>query len=276
MQLDWPHGEGREGLCQLHSPSVRMERFAGVAAGRVRSIPAMEPLVDDTLAERVRLVRSRILRAAEKVGRRPQDIRLVAVTKTVTVERIREGIEAGLSIFGENRLQEAAPKMASLKDAPVRWHFIGHLQRRKARSVIGVFSLVHSVGSMELAQEINDRAGRAGACQDVLLQVNIGNEPTKAGFHPDALVGLVPALGALPHIRIRGLMTIPPPTAEPEQARPYFSQLRNMAGRIAELAVPSIGMAELSMGMSNDYEVAIEEGATLVRIGTAIFGARHA
>ncbi|MBD0315380.1 MAG: YggS family pyridoxal phosphate-dependent enzyme [Nitrospiraceae bacterium] len=229
----------------------------------------------DTLATRVQLVRSRISRAAIKVGRKPQDIRLVAATKTVTVDRMRAAIEAGLSIVGENRLQEASPKMAALKDAPVRWHFIGHLQRRKARSVIGVFDLVHSVDSLELAQEINKRAGQAAVCQEVLLEVNLGQEPTKSGFHPEDLIALVPALGSLPCLRVKGLMIIPPPTAKAEQARPYFSRLRHMAERIAALRLPTITMDELSMGMSHDFEIAIEEGATLVRVGAAIFGARH-
>lgn len=236
----------------------------------------MEPPIRETVADRVQLVLSKIRRAAEKVGRPAQRIRLVAATKTVTVDRIQEGIAAGLSILGENRLQEALPKIAALKQAPVRWHFIGHLQRRKARSVIGVFDLIHSVDSMELAQEINRRAGEAGSRQDILLEVNVGNEPTKAGFRPDDIVGLAPAMATLPHVRIQGLMAIPPPTPEAEQARPYFQQVREIAARIAELKLPSVAMDELSMGMSNDYEVAVEEGATLVRVGTAIFGARHA
>lgn len=239
-------------------------------------IRSTEPPIEEPLAERVQSVLSKIRRAAEKAGRRPQDVRLVAVTKTVVVDRIREGIDAGLTIVGENRLQEAVPKIAVLKDTAVRWHFIGHLQRRKAKSVIGVFDLVHSVDSMELAQEIDRRAAEAGVHQDVLLEINVANEPTKAGFRSEDVVSLVPAMGTLQHIRIRGLMTIPPPTQDAEQARPYFAQLRHMATQIAQLAVPSITMGELSMGMSNDYEIAIEEGATLVRVGTAIFGARHA
>jgi pyridoxal phosphate enzyme (YggS family) len=128
---------------------------------------------------------------------------------------------------------------------------------------------------MELAQEINYRAGEAGVCQELLLEVNLAKEPTKSGFHPEDLVKLVPALSALPHLRVKGLMTIPPPTPEAEQARPYFSRLRHMAEHIAELGLPAVTMDELSMGMSNDYEVAVEEGATLVRVGTAIFGTRH-
>jgi pyridoxal phosphate enzyme (YggS family) len=202
-------------------------------------------------------------------------VRLVAVTKTVTVDRIQEGIAAGLTILGENRVQEALPKMVALKEAPIRWHFIGHLQRRKVRTIVGLFELIHSVDTVELAQEIDRRAGEAGTRQDVLLEVNIGSEATKTGFHPEALVGLVPAVASLPHVRVKGLMAIPPPT-EPDRARVYFRRLREMAERIAELNLPSVAMDELSMGMSNDYVVAVEEGATLVRVGTALFGMRHA
>jgi len=202
-------------------------------------------------------------------------VRLVAVTKTVTVDRIQEGIAAGLTILGENRVQEALPKMVALKEAPIRWHFIGHLQRRKVRTIVGLFELIHSVDTVELAQEIDRRAGEAGTRQDVLLEVNIGSEATKTGFHPEALVGLVPAVASLPHVRVKGLMAIPPPT-EPDRARVYFRRLRETAERIAELNLPSVAMDELSMGMSNDYVVAVEEGATLVRVGTALFGMRHA
>jgi len=235
----------------------------------------MEPPVTETIADRVHLVLSTIRRAAEKAGRPAGTIRLVAATKTVTVDRIREGLEAGLAILGENRLQEAVPKIEALKQASVKWHFIGQLQRRKVRSMIGLFDLIHSVDNMELAQEINRRAGDAGCIQDILLEVNIGQESTKAGFHPEAVVAGVPAMADLPHVRVRGLMAIPPPTHDAEQARPYFRHLRHLAGHIAELRLPSVAMDELSMGMSNDYVVAIEEGATLVRVGTAIFGARH-
>lgn len=235
----------------------------------------MEPPTRETVADRVRSVLSNIRAAAERVGRPAHSVRLVAVTKTVTVDRIQEGLAAGLAILGENRVQEALPKIAALKEAPIRWHFIGHLQRRKVRSVIGLFELIHSVDSVALAQEIDRRAGEAGTCQDVLLEVNIGNEASKTGFHPEALVGLVPAVASLPHLRVKGLMAIPPPT-EAERARLYFRKLRELAGRIAELKLPSVSMDELSMGMSNDYWVAVEEGATLVRVGTALFGARHA
>lgn len=236
----------------------------------------MEPPVRETIAERVQLVLSKIRSAAEKAGRSPGSIRLVAATKTVTVDRIREGIDAGLLILGENRVQEAVPKIMALTQAPVRWHFIGQLQRRKVRSVIGLFDLIHSVDSLALVQEIDRRAGEASRCQDILLEVNIGGESTKAGFRPDDLAQLVSTMPVCSHVRIKGLMAIPPPTADAELARRYFQKLRGLATRIAALSIPSMIMDELSMGMSNDYEVAVEEGATLVRVGTAIFGARHA
>jgi pyridoxal phosphate enzyme (YggS family) len=235
----------------------------------------MEPSGTETVAQRVQSVLSTIRIAAEKAGRRPESVRLVAATKTVTVDRIREGIGAGLSILGENRVQEALPKVAALAQEPVRWHFIGQLQRRKARSVVGLFDLIHSVDSLELAQEIDRRAGEAGCLQDILLEVNIGGEPTKAGLHPDDLIPLISTMTALTHIRIKGLMTIPPPTDEAASARTYFRQLRDLAEDITARKMPGVAMDELSMGMSNDYEVAIQEGATLVRVGSAIFGARH-
>ncbi len=235
----------------------------------------MEPLNPEAIGNRVQSVLAKIRSAEGKAGRPAGTVRLVAATKTVAVEHIAEGVRAGLSILGENRVQEALPKIAALTQAPVHWHFIGQLQRRKVRSVIGLFDLIQSVDSLDLAQEIDRRAGEAGRQQNVLLEVNIGREPTKAGFQPDDVVRLIPMLAQLSHTCIKGLMTIPPPTADPDSARPYFRQLHDLARRIAALDVPTVRMDELSMGMSNDYEVAIEEGATLVRVGTAIFGARH-
>jgi pyridoxal phosphate enzyme (YggS family) len=235
----------------------------------------MEPLIQEAIAKRVQSVLTKIRSAEEKAGRPAGTVRLVAVTKTVTVEHIAEGVRAGLAILGENRVQEALPKIAAFAQASVHWHFIGHLQRRKVRSVVGRFDLIHSVDSVDLAQEINRRAEEAGCRQNILLEVNIGKEPTKAGFHPDDVVRSVSMMAQLSHTCIRGLMTIPPPTADPESARPYFRTLHELARQIAALALPTVRMDELSMGMSNDYGVAIEEGATLVRVGTAIFGARH-
>jgi pyridoxal phosphate enzyme (YggS family) len=235
----------------------------------------MEPLISEAIAKRVQSVLAKIRSAEEKAGRPAGTVRLVAATKTVTVEHIAQGVSAGLSNLGENRVQEALPKIAAFTQAPVHWHFIGQLQRRKVRSVIGLFDLIHSVDSLDLAQEIDRRAGEAGRRQDVLLEVNIGREPSKAGFLPDDIVRSVPLMAQLSHTSIKGLMTIPPQTADPESARPYFRQLHDLSRQITALDLPTVRMDELSMGMSNDFEVAIEEGATLVRVGTAIFGARH-
>ena len=235
----------------------------------------MQSLSLQSIDDRVQAVLANIRSAAEKAGRPAQSIRLVAATKTVSVEGIQQGIEAGLTILGENRVQEAIPKRTALSSASVQWHFIGHLQRRKVRSIIGLFDLIHSVDSVELAQEIDARAGAAGMIQNVLLEVNVGGELSKAGFQPDDVISSVPTLAAFQHIQIKGLMSIPPPTTDPDAARPYFRQLRELSHRIAALHLPSVRMDELSMGMSNDYAVAIEEGATLVRVGTAIFGERH-
>ena len=235
----------------------------------------MEPLSQETIAKRVQSVLTKIRSAEEKAGRPAGTVRLVAATKTVTVERIAEGVRAGLSILGENRVQEALPKIAAFAQEPVHWHFLGQLQRRKVRSVIGLFDLIHSVDSLELAQEIDRRAGEAGRRQNVLLEVNIGRESTKAGFHPEDVVRSVSMMAQLSHTCIKGLMTIPPQTPDPASARPYFRRLHDLALQIDALELPTVRMDELSMGMSNDYEVAIEEGATLVRVGTALFGARH-
>ena len=235
----------------------------------------MESDADDSLARRVHQILDRMRRAAERAGRSPETVRLVAATKTVPAERIREGLGVGLTLLGENRMQEALSKVALLRDLSPRWHFIGQLQRRKVRDAIGTFELIHSVDSVELAQEINRRAGDAGLKQAVLLEVNLAGEASKAGFSPQVLMQELGLLGDLPHLRIQGLMTIPPPTARPEDARPFFRDLRELGVRIAAQRISSLVMQEYSMGMSHDFEVAIEEGATLVRVGTAIFGARN-
>jgi len=227
-----------------------------------------------SIGDNVRNVCERLHRASLGAGRRVDSVRLVAATKSVSVEAIREGLAAGLNILGENRLQEALPKIEALRGEAVRWHFIGRLQRRKVRSVVGLFDLIHSVDGLELAQEIDRRAEQSGHRQAVLLEVNIADEATKAGFRPDELILLMPELTRLSHMVVKGLMTIPPPTLDAEGARPYFRRLRELARRLGQ-DVPGLSMDELSMGMSNDYVVAIEEGATLVRVGTAIFGTRR-
>ncbi len=225
----------------------------------------------DEIGRNVRLVLERIGQAAQRAGRDPASVRLVAATKTVPPESVREAIDAGVRIVGENRVQEALAKMSALgADGRVAWHFIGQLQRRKARSVVGAFQLIHSVDSVALAEELDRRAREAGVRQAILLEVNVGGEASKAGFAPETLPEAVQAVERLEHVAIGGLMTVPPPTIDPEGARPYFRRMREW---LEACARP--GMTELSMGMSHDFDVAIEEGATLVRVGTAIFGARR-
>ena len=229
----------------------------------------------DAIARNVEAVFANIRRAAQRAGRPAGSIHLVAVTKSVPVERIRLAIEAGVRILGENRLQEALPKLTAVGPRDdLAWHFIGRLQRRKVKSIVGRFQMIHSLDSVELGAEIDRRAGDAGLCQPVLLEVNIGGEPSKAGFLPSAVPEALTALDAMPNLSVRGLMAIPPPTAEPERSRPHFRRLNELARSLAGLGLRRVRMEHLSMGMSQDYEVAVEEGATMVRIGTAIFGAR--
>lgn len=227
------------------------------------------------IARNVQSVLHNIHQAADRIGRQSDTIRLIAVTKSVPVSRIRHAVAAGVRLFGENRLQEALPKIASF-DAKegLGWHFIGRLQRRKVKSVVGAFVMIQSVDSLELAAEINRRAKEADVCQEVLLEVNIGGESTKAGFSLPAVVDALPVLDSMSHLSVKGLMAVPPPTREAESARPYFRRLSELARSLSRPDLRRVRMDELSMGMSNDYEAAVEEGATFVRIGTAIFGPR--
>jgi PLP dependent protein len=210
-------------------------------------------------------VRERIARAAERAGRRPDDVLLIGVSKTVEAERVRQAVAAGLSALGENRVQEAKEKIAAL-GRPVPWHLIGHLQTNKVRDALAAFDLVHSLDRLDLARECDRRARQQGRPVDALVQVNVGGEAVKGGFEPDELGPALDAIAKLDHVRVRGLMTIPPLVERAEQARGWFRMLADLAKRY--------GLAELSMGMSADFEVAIEEGATMVRVGTAIFGPR--
>ncbi len=227
-----------------------------------------------TIAGRVRAVLDEMQRAAARAGRPPESVRLIAASKTVSVERLRQALDAGVRHLGENRLQEALPKIDALEREGVVWHFIGNLQRRKVKSVVGRFETIHSVDSLPLAEEIDRQAKAAGLRQRVLLEVNLAREASKGGFEPRTLVEALESLNGLKHLDIRGLMAIPPPTPTAEDARPYFRQLRTLAQALTARGYRNINMQELSMGMSHDYPVAIEEGATYVRVGTAIFGAR--
>lgn len=229
-----------------------------------------------TIVGRVRAVFGEIQRAAVRAGRAPDKVRLVAASKTVTVDRLREAVDAGIRHLGENRLQEALPKIEALDREGVAWHFIGTLQRRKVKSVVGRFETIHSVDTLQLAEEIDRQAKAAGLRQRVLLEVNLAGESSKGGFTPAALAAALPALSQFDQLDIRGLMAIPPPVPTAEEARPYFRQLRELAQALTAQGCRNINMQELSMGMSHDYAVAVEEGSTYVRVGTAIFGAREA
>ena len=227
-----------------------------------------------SIADNVRRVRTRMRQAAERAGRDPMSVRLVAASKTVDAARIRAAISAGVTILGENYLQETRQKLGQIGRAGVEWHLIGPLQRNKVRYVFDLFDMMHSLDRLELAEEINRRAERLGRRLSVLLEVNVGGEASKSGWTTAGLLNDIRQLAALPHIQVRGLMTIPPPTSQPHEARPFFRQLRQLRDRLAQGGYDGMTFDELSMGMTADYEVAIEEGATLVRVGTAIFGPR--
>ncbi|GAB6907621.1 conserved hypothetical protein [Desulfosarcina cetonica] len=217
----------------------------------------------------------RIAEAARACGRDPRSSQLVAVTKTVAAKRVAEAIDAGVTIVGENYIQEARDKFNTLYDRKVSWHFIGHLQSNKAKYAVRMFDLIHSVDSLKLAEALNKEAQKLAKVQQVLIQVNISQEETKSGTTEDEAVDLVTAVSRLDHLQVMGLMTMPPFFDQPERARPFFRRLAGLRDRIARQAIPGIRMQELSMGMTGDFEVAIAEGATLVRIGTALFGARQ-
>jgi len=241
------------------------------------------------LAQRIADVRCRIKRAAERSGRDPASIRLIAVTKGVGVPAIAAAAAAGVREFGENRVQEAVAKMACVapesdlrgnrqhEGGGVRswvWHLIGRLQTNKVRAAVGRFEVIHSVDTLRLGEAIEAVASAAGMRQRVLVQVNVGHEPQKGGVEPSELQPLIKALARHAHVQVEGLMTIPPVSADPEGSRPYFRELRRL-GQVVEGEVPGIKMVDYSMGMSDDFEVAVAEGATMVRIGRAIFGARN-
>lgn len=219
-------------------------------------------------------MKGRIAAAAARAGRDPSEVTLVAVTKNVDAGRVALAAKAGVSDFGENRVQEAAEKIP-LVDADVAWHFVGHLQRNKARDVVELFSLLHSLDSMKLAHELNRRCEMADSSTDLLLQVNISGEETKFGVPPEMAKDSLLEVARYERLRVRGLMTIAPYSDDPEDARPWFSQARQLMGELGRLSISNVRMDELSMGMSGDYEVAIEEGATIIRVGTAIFGERR-
>lgn len=225
------------------------------------------------IAANIAAIRQRIAAAAARAGRNPEDIRLMAVSKTVEPERIRQAMAAGMTLFGENYVQEAREKIPGIGHG-VEWHMIGHLQTNKVKYVVNLFDWVHSVDRLELAQELHKRAGQHTRKLNVLMEVNVSGEASKNGAHPEQVLGLARSISLLPNLIVRGLMTMPPYSEDPENSRPYFQALRKLQQEITRAAIPGIRMDELSMGMTDDFEVAIEEGATIIRVGRAIFGER--
>jgi pyridoxal phosphate enzyme (YggS family) len=234
----------------------------------------LDIMSEDTMGEiekNLSRVRERIEHAAAKVGRDPRGIKLMAVTKTVAVERIREALAAGAMIFGENYVQEAREKIEEIGQAGIEWHLIGHLQSNKAKYAVRLFDLIHAVDSITVARELDKRAAAEGKIVDCLIEVNLSQENSKFGMNKERTPELAHALRDLKNISLKGLMTMPPYADDPEAARPYFIALRELKKEIEQDDIP---LPELSMGMSTDFAVAIEEGATIVRIGRAIFGER--
>lgn len=225
------------------------------------------------ISENLAAVTERMRQAALRCRRNPGEIRLVAVSKTVSPEKIREAIKAGVTILGENYIQEARKKIEEIGGA-IEWHFIGHLQSNKVKYAVDLFTMIHSVDSVSLAEELNRAAEKRNKIIPVLVQVNISGEETKSGINPEETARLLTELSSMDRLSVRGLMTMPPWFENQEAARPYFIALRKLRDELSERHIKNITLRELSMGMSGDFEVAIEEGATLVRVGTAIFGPR--
>jgi len=225
------------------------------------------------IADNISQIRQQIASACVKCGRNPEDIRLVAVSKKKPATDIEAAIAAGQTLFGESYVQECVAKIDEVESA-AEWHFIGGLQSNKVKYLAGKVTMIHSVDRLSLAEEINRQWGKLDSSIDILIQVNLGEEQTKSGTTADELLKLVSQVARLQHLRIKGLMALPPWEEDPEAARPYFRQLRELAAQVEALGLPNVEMEELSMGMSHDFEAAVEEGATMVRIGTAIFGER--
>jgi hypothetical protein len=233
-------------------------------------------MIDNVLLDTIKNVYRKISSAAIRSGRNPFDVTLVAVTKTVDAGRIKEAVSLGLRVFGENRVQEAQKKIEQCKeecaDCQVEWHMIGHLQKNKAKIAVRLFDLIHSIDSIGLAEEVNTCASKENKVQKVLIEVKLSEEETKQGVGKENLMGLIRAATTMKNLKLTGLMTIPPFFEDPEMARPFFRELRELRDNAKK---NGYALPELSMGMTNDFEVAILEGATMVRIGTGIFGERR-
>ncbi|MDI6890503.1 MAG: YggS family pyridoxal phosphate-dependent enzyme [Thermodesulfovibrionales bacterium] len=236
-------------------------------------------MTDSALFENIKTIYRQISHAAMGAGREPGDVKLIAITKTVDARRIKEAIDWGLRIFGESRVQEAKVKIEEFSRLStidyrlptISWHLVGHLQKNKAKTAVQLFDLIHSLDSIELAEELDKHAERAGKFQRVLIQVKLSEEETKHGVPKEGLADLIEVVAEMKNLKIEGLMTIPPFFDDPEMAKPYFRELRELRDNAVKSGYE---LPELSMGMTHDFEIAIEEGATMVRIGTAIFGER--
>jgi pyridoxal phosphate enzyme (YggS family) len=227
-----------------------------------------------SIRDKIARVQERIESACRRAGRRTEEVKLIAVSKTFPPERVREAYQAGLRDFGENRVQEAAAKIPALADLDITWHLIGHLQSNKARRAREIFHWVHSLDSIHLAHKLQDAPSGRSERLPVLLQVKLGHEQTKSGLSQEDVASVAQQASQLSALDLRGLMLIPPFFEHPDDARPFFRGLRDLANQVEKLALPNVAMHELSMGMSRDFELAIEEGATMIRVGTAIFGLR--
>ena len=226
------------------------------------------------MIKRLQNVKNRIEKAARACGRDPETVRLVVVSKTVPTNRVRQAIRAGATILGENYVQEARAKFNDLATYPVSWHFIGHLQSNKAKYAVRLFDLIHSVDTFKLARELDKQSHKINKVQEVLIQVNISEEASKSGVDVEGAYNLLKDISLLENLSVKGLMTMPPYFNAPEKVRPYFSALRGLKNCLEQKGLLNVTLSELSMGMTGDFEVAIQEGATFVRIGTAIFGKR--
>ena len=228
----------------------------------------------DHIAQNVTHIESRIATACQHAGRSRNEVTLIAVSKTVEPERIRAALAAGVKVFGENRVQEALTKIPVFEPADVQWHLIGHLQSNKARKAVESFAAIHTVDTFKLAERLAAASGELGQQLPVFIEVNLGDEPSKAGVTEAEVLPLCEQVARLPHLALQGLMAVPPFLDNPEQVRPYFRRLRQLRDEAVATGIAPASFTHLSMGMSNDFEAAIEEGATFVRIGSALFGAR--
>ncbi|ACN15408.1 conserved hypothetical protein [Desulforapulum autotrophicum HRM2] len=226
------------------------------------------------ITNRLKAIRNAIKDAAQSAGRNPDEILLVGVSKRQSAAKAMAAVHAGVTILGENYIQEAVEKIETLKDLEASWHFIGHLQTNKARFAVQHFDLIHTVDSIKLAREIDKQAQKIKKIQKILIQINISQESSKSGARADDALALVRGVSLLKNVAITGLMGMPPFFDDPEQARPFFRELAQIRSKIEDAKIPNVLMDHLSMGMSGDFKAAIEEGSTMVRIGTAIFGAR--